>query len=54
MAGVVINEFEAVAESPPARDQGGGDGGAPAKIEPTQLRTPVARLARRAERLRAH
>lgn len=51
---VVINEFEAVAET---ESRGGGAtaaGGAPARIEPAQLRPPLHRLARRHERLKAH
>jgi hypothetical protein len=53
---VVINEFEAVAESPPG--EAGGQGAAPARamrpLMPANLLRPLATLARRRARLRAH
>ena len=54
MAGVIINEFEAVAEAAPRDDKEGGGSSAPTKIEPPQLRVPLRRLEARAARLRAH
>lgn len=50
---VVINEFEAVLESEDKKGDAAA-GGAPAKIEPATLRTPLHRIASRARRLAAH
>lgn len=54
MAGVIINEFEAVAEAAPAAKSESGGGAAPTKIEMPHLRAPLRRLEARAARLRAH
>lgn len=51
---VVINEFEAVAETEGRGGGTGAAGGVPARIEPAQIRPPLDRLARRHARLKAH
>jgi hypothetical protein len=53
---VVINEFEAVAEPPPARGNEGTQSGAeaPEKIMPKDIRPALILLAARRARLRAH
>jgi hypothetical protein len=51
---VVINEFEAVAETaPPAGSGGGGEVGGKA-IKPHDLVRPSSRIARRKARIWAH
>lgn len=51
---VVINEFEAVAEAPPAKS-GEQSGGEPKrKLQPADLRPPLRLLAARRARVRAH
>ena len=50
---VIINEFEAVAESETKKNEA-APAGAPPKIQPAMLRTPMHRLTARAQRLRAH
>jgi len=52
---VVINEFEAVAESASAQAPGGAaPGPAATRVDASTLRPPLRRLARRLERVRAH
>jgi hypothetical protein len=53
---VVINEFEAVAEPPQARGEGGAAAGAeaPDRIMPRDIRPALILLAARRARLRAH
>jgi hypothetical protein len=52
---VVINEFEAVAETaPPPGGGGGGDAGAGQTIKPHDLVRPSSRIARRKARVWAH
>jgi hypothetical protein len=50
---VVINEFEAVGETPEARRQE-GEASAPKKLEPALLATPLRRIAARERRVSAH
>jgi hypothetical protein len=50
---VIINEFEAVAESE-GKKSDTAPAGAPPKIAPAMLRAPLHRLTARAQRLRAH
>jgi hypothetical protein len=51
---VVINEFEAIAESQrPQEGSAGGPSQAP-RIDPQALRLPLRRIAQRHERLKAH
>ncbi|MGO1068739.1 hypothetical protein [Lysobacter sp. CA199] len=54
--GVVINEFEVLAEPPaPARqDQAGSEGEAPQKLDPHDLQIAQRQLERSALRLWAH
>lgn len=49
---VVINEFEAVAETAPPPGGGSGGGGQP--IKPHDLVRPSSRIARRKARIWAH
>jgi hypothetical protein len=53
---VVINDFEAVAESPSAsaRGQGAATPATAAPLMPADLLRPLATLARRRARLRSH
>jgi hypothetical protein len=51
---VVINEFEAVAEAPPAKSGESGAGEAKRKIQPADLRWPLHMLGARRARVRAH
>jgi len=52
---VVINEFEAVAETaPPPGGGGGGDAGGGQTIKPHDLVRPSSRIARRKARIWAH
>lgn len=52
---VVINEFEAVAETaPPPGGGGGGDAGGGQVIKPHDLVRPSSRIARRKARIWAH
>ena len=50
---VVINEFEAVAETAPPPG-GGGDAGGGQTIKPHDLVRPSSRIARRKARIWAH
>jgi hypothetical protein len=50
---VVINEFEAVAESQHPQS-GGAASPPPARLDPQTLRLPLRRLAQRHQRLKAH
>ena len=49
---VIINEFEAVAES--EGKESDANAATSPKIQPAMLRTPIHRLTARAQRLRAH
>lgn len=51
---VVINEFEAVAETAPPAGSGGGDAGGGKAIKPHDLVRPSSRIARRKARIWAH
>jgi hypothetical protein len=51
---VVINEFEAVAESQHPQSGGGAASPPPARLDPQTLRLPLRRLAQRHQRLKAH
>jgi hypothetical protein len=52
---VVINEFEAVAETaPPPGGGGGGDAAVGQTIKPHDLVRPSSRIARRKARIWAH
>jgi hypothetical protein len=52
---VVINEFEAVAETAPPPGGGGGDAGSGGQaIKPHDLVRPSSRIARRKARIWAH
>jgi hypothetical protein len=52
---VVINEFEAVAETaPPPGGDGGGAAGGGQSIKPHDLVRPSSRIARRKARIWAH
>jgi len=52
---VVINEFEAVAETaPPPGGGSGGDAGGGQAIKPHDLVRPSSRIARRKARIWAH
>ena len=51
---VVINEFEAVAEAPPARSGEAGASEAKRKLQPADLRRPLQLLGARRTRVWAH
>jgi hypothetical protein len=51
---VVINQFEAVAQTPPPQSAADAPPAPAAKIEPQALQAPLRRIARRHERLKAH
>lgn len=51
---VVINEFEAVAEAPPAKGGEAGAGEAKRKLQPADLRRPLQLLDARRARVWAH
>ena len=51
---VVINEFEAVAETAPPPGGGGSDAGGAKAIKPHDLVRPSSRIARRKARIWAH
>jgi hypothetical protein len=51
---VVIHEFEAVAEPRQEKKGESAAEGAPKKIEPAQLLSPLRRIAARHARLKAH
>ncbi|WP_296616588.1 hypothetical protein [Sphingomonas sp.] len=51
---VVINEFEAVAETVPPAGGGGGEASGSKAIKPHDLVRPSSRIARRKARVWAH
>ncbi|HUD27573.1 MAG TPA: hypothetical protein VMQ93_01795 [Novosphingobium sp.] len=51
---VVINEFEAVADTAPPAPAPSGDASPGGKLKPSDVKRPVATLARRRARVWAH